>query len=117
MKTPKAHNWKSNKQPMATLLTCKAECMALAQVTQEALYFTQLLNEMNPLQEYTPIMIFGESQGAKDHFIRDILHNGSISIIYCPTTDMLTNIMTKTPTWAKLKKQKKDSKNFYSYCS
>ena len=73
---------------------------------------------MQPRLEYAPVKIFGDNQGImalsrrpvqrckyiniKHHFIKDALH--SINIIYCPTADMLADIMTKPPTRAKQKK-------------
>ena len=61
--SPKAHSWKSKNQPMATLLTCEAEHMALAKATQNGLYFTQLSNEMDLLSVYALVKVFGNKQG------------------------------------------------------
>ena len=105
MNSPKAHHRKSKKQPIDALSICKAEYIALAKATQENLYLTKLLNEMDPLKEYAPVKIFGDNLSAKYHYTRDALPS-SINIIYCPTTNMLADIMTKPPTRAKLKKKK-----------
>ena len=86
--------------------------MVLAKATPEGLCLALLLKKMDVLQEYGPVKIFGDNQDAKYHFIRDALHNGNINIIYCPTTDTLADIITKSPTQAKLKR--KNSKEFYS---
>ena len=61
---PKTHHWKSKNQPTVTLSTCKAYYITFAKATQESLYLTQLLNELDPLQRYTPVKIFGNNQGA-----------------------------------------------------
>ena len=102
----------------------------LAKATQEGLYFTQLLNEMDISAEYVLVKIIGDNQSVialsedsvhrqsckhvdiKCHFFRDPLHTGSVNIIHCPITDWFTDIMTKPPTRAKLKKKKKNSKVF-----
>ena len=106
---------------MVALFTCKAKHMALAKATWEGLYLIQLL-EIDPSQEYGPVKITGGHQRAialsrdlvprqrckqidiKCHFIRDALH--SINTIYCPIANMLSDIMTKLPIGAKLKKKK-----------
>ena len=99
--------------------------MALAKTTQESLYLIQLLNGIDPQQRYEPTKILGDNQGAialskdpvnrrrckhidlKYHFIRDALLKKKIEIIYCPTTDMIANIMTKPMTKLKLERFKR----------
>ena len=99
--------------------------MALAKTTQESLYLIRLLNGMDPQQRYEPAEILGDNQGVitlskdsinrlrckhidiKYHFIRDTLHKKKIEIIYCPTTDMITDVMTKPMTKLKLKRFKR----------
>ena len=117
--------WKSKKQPTIALSTCESEYMARAKTTQESLYLIQLLNGMDPQQRYEPAKILGDNQGAialckdpvnrqrckhidiKYHFIRDALHKKKIEIIYCPTTDMIADIMTKPMTKLKLERFKR----------
>ena len=118
-------SWKSKKQPTVALSTCEAEYMALAKTTQEGLYLIQLLNGMDSQQRYEPVKIFGDNQGAialskdpvnrqrckhidiKYHFIRDALHERKIEIHYCPTTDMIADVMTKPMTKLKLDRFKR----------
>ena len=93
--------------------------------THESLYLIQLLNGMGPQQRYEPAKILGDNQGAialskdpvnrqrckhidiKYHFIRDALHKKKIEIIYCPTTNMIADIMTKPMTKLKLERFKR----------
>ena len=114
-------SWKSKKQPAVALSTCESEYMALAKTTQESLY----LNGMDLQQRYEPAKILGDNQGAitlskdpvnrhwcenidiKYLFIRDVLHKKKIEIIYCPTTDMIADIMTKAMTKLKLERFKR----------
>ena len=118
-------SWKSKKEPPVALSTCESEYMALAKTTQESLYLIQLLNGMDPQQRYEPAKILGDNQGAiavskdtvnrqrgkhidiKYHFIRDALHKKKTEIIYCPTTDMFADIMTKPMTKLKLERFKR----------
>ena len=118
-------SWKSKKQPTVALSTCESEYMALAKTTQESLYLIKLLNGMDPQQRYEPAKILGDNQGTialsknpvnrqrckhidiKYHFIRDALHKKKIEIIYCPTTDMIADIMTKSMTKLKLERFKR----------
>ena len=80
---------------------------------------------MDPQQRYEPAKILGDNQGeiplSKDpvnrqrckhidikyHFIKDALHKKKIEIIYCPTTDMIGDIMTKLMTKIKLERFKR----------
>ena len=43
----------------------------------------------------------------KYHFIRDALRKKKIEIIYCPTTEMIADIMTKPMTQLKLERFKR----------
>ena len=118
-------SWKSKKQPTVALSTCESEYMALAKTTQEILYLIQLSNGMDPQQRYEPAKILGDNRGVialskdpvnrqrckhidiKYHFIRDALHKKKIEIIYCPTPDMIADIMTKPMTKLKLERFKR----------
>ena len=118
-------SWKSKKQPTVALSTYESEYMALAKTTQENLCLIQLLNGMDPQQRYEPAKILGDNQGAitlskdpvnkqrckhidiKYHLIRDAQRKKKIEIIYCPTTDMIADIMTKPMIKLKLKRFKR----------
>lgn len=113
-KTGPIISWKSKKQATVALSTCEAEYMALAAATQECLYLVQLLKGMdNDIDCVAPVTIFEDNQGAialsknpvsrqrckhvdiKYHFVRSSVSDGKISIVYCPTTDMVADIFTK----------------------
>ena len=86
--------------------------MGLAATTQESLYLSQLLSGMDN-GEYSRTKIYGDNQGAialsknpvnrqrskhidvKYHFSRTTLSEGKIDIIYCPSEDMVADILTK----------------------
>ena len=107
-----AISWKSKKQATVALSTCEAEYMGLAATTQESLYLIQLLNGMDN-NVYSSTKIYGDNQGAialsknpvnrqrskhidvKYHFIRTTLSEGKIDIVYCPSEEMVADILTK----------------------
>jgi len=117
-------SWKSKKQSTVALSTCEAEYMALAATTQESMYLVQLLNGMDSGCLFEPVQIFEDNQGAialsknpvcrqrckhvdiKYHFIRSALSDGKVTIEYCPTEEMVADVMTKPATKFKLEKFK-----------
>lgn len=119
-----AISWKSKKQPTVALSTCEAEYIGLATTTQESMYLTQLLNGMDN-KVYSCTKIHGDNQGAialsknpvnrqrskhidvKYHFIRNALSEGKIDIVYCPSEDMVADILTKPVAKIKMVKFKR----------
>ena len=96
--------------------------MALAATVHEALYLAQLLDEI--IEICSPVQIYEDNQGtialSKDpvnrqrskhidiryHFIRSTINAGKVIVNYCPTTDMIADIMTKAAPRCKLQKFK-----------
>lgn len=117
-------SWKSKKQSTVALSTCEAEYMALTVTTQESMYLVQLLDSMENDCMYMPVQIFEDNQGAialsknpvcrqrckhvdvRYHFIRSALSDGKVTVEYCPTEDMVADVMTKPVTKFKLEKFK-----------
>lgn len=113
-------SWKSKKQTTVALSSCEAEYMALAASVQESIYLRQLLTEFSVDCQIEPVVIHEDNQGtialAKNpvshqrskhidvrfHFIRTELENGKIIVKYCPTEDMIADILTKPVTRFKL---------------
>lgn len=101
-------SWKTKKQPTVA----EAEYIGLAATSQETIYLTQLLNGMDN-RIHSCAEIHGDNQGAialcknpvnrqrskhidvKYHFIRNTLSEGKISIVYCPSEEMVADILTK----------------------
>lgn len=114
-------SWKSRKQPTVALSTCEAEYMALASAIQECMYLQQLLKGIDKYQ-YAPTKVYDDNQGTialarnpvnrqrckhidiKYHFIRETVSSGKISLEYCPTDNMIADLMTKPATKLQLKK-------------
>ena len=119
-KTGPLISWKSKKQRTVALSTCEAEYMALSATIQEGLHLTQLLHDIGCAYQFEPPMIYGDNQGAialsknpvnhqrskhidvRYHFIRDEVNTGRVVVQYCPTANMVADMMTKPVTKAKL---------------
>jgi hypothetical protein len=100
------------KQELVTLSTAEAEYVAATHAAKEALWLRRLIDEIfQPLDK--PVTLYSDSQSAialtrdgsyhartkhidlRYHFIRFVVQNGSIKLIYCPTDDMTADILTK----------------------
>lgn len=117
-------SWKSRKQPTVALSSCEAEYIALASAVQESLHLRQLMTDIDQKGDYENVLIFEDNQGTialannpvnrqrskhidiKYHFIRSELQRGRISLEYCPTAEMLADLMTKPATKIKILKFK-----------
>jgi len=107
-------SWKSRKQPTVAISSCEAEYMALAATTQETLFLTQLLYDIDRDCQYEPLTIFDDNQGAvalvenpvhhqpakhidiKYHFVCTEFSQGKINVVYLPSEDMVADIFTKS---------------------
>lgn len=104
--------WCSKKQSSVAISSTEAEIIALAEATKEVIWLNQLLSEINQDIQH-PITIYEDNQSCryrimngnssnrtkhidiKCHFIRDNVQNGLISCLYCPSEDMIADILTK----------------------
>jgi hypothetical protein len=108
-----AISWSSRRQPTVAISTAEAEYMSLSAGTQEGLWLKSLLNTLNVMDPLEPIQLFNDNQAAiamskntgshgknkhidiKHHFIRCHVELKNLVITYCPTKDMLADILTK----------------------
>jgi len=97
---------------VVALLTTKAEYIALCAATQEAIWFRRLLIDFKALPE-RPTTIREDYQGdiviaknpiphartsnidVKFHFVREALSDEYIELTYCPTEQMVADVLTK----------------------
>ena len=104
-------SWKSRKQPTVALSLCEAEYIALAAAVQEGMYLTQTIKAIDEVSG--PVLIFEDNQGTialsknpvkrqrskhidvRYRFVRSTQNAGKIIIKYCPTADMVADVMTK----------------------
>ena len=104
--------WGSQKQELVTLSTAESEYVTAMHASKEAIWLCHLIREMfAPLAH--PLVLYGDTESAIVlmhngsyhacmkhidvcyHFIHFSIENGSISFLYCPSTDMITDTLTK----------------------
>ena len=108
-----AVSWSSKKQTCVALSTAEAEYVALASATQEAMWMRRLSAELSGKPPVGATMIFEDNQYAismtknpqfhgrskhisiKYHFVRDQVTEETIKVEYCPTTEMIADMLTK----------------------
>lgn len=107
-----AISWNCKRQPTIALSTTEAEYMATSHCTKEAIWLRKLLADVGFTQEgATSIMC--DNQGCialaknptnhsrtkhidiQHHFIRERVESGEIGLTYCPTQDMVADVLTK----------------------
>ena len=107
-----AITWSSRKQSSVALSTVEAEYMALSVATQEAIWLQHLQEELG-VTNTGPTLIYEDNQGAismaknpvfhkrtkhvqiRYHFVREAVEQGTITLEYCRTDEMLADSFTK----------------------
>ena len=101
-------SWCSKKQATVAKSTTEAEYVALSQATQEAIYLRKLLADLGCKAD-SPTVLKEDNQGAIElprnprfhnitknfHFIRETIASNEVKVVYCPSNDMLADVMTK----------------------
>uniref|UniRef100_A0AAV1VAR2 Reverse transcriptase Ty1/copia-type domain-containing protein n=1 Tax=Peronospora matthiolae TaxID=2874970 RepID=A0AAV1VAR2_9STRA len=106
-------SWKSQKQRTVALSSTEAEYMALSEATKEAVWLKVLLGELGEMTSDEAIKMYEDNQGSialaknpefhkrtkhidiRYHFVREKVESGEVVLEYCPTQDMLADMMTK----------------------
>jgi len=110
-----AISWASKKQKSIALSTTEAEYMAMTQAAKEILWLQVLLDEIGAFKHISPIStLYADNQGAialarnpeyhartkhidiQYHFIRDLITSAKLDLRFCPSSDMIADIMTKS---------------------
>ncbi len=109
-----AVSWSSKQQELVALSTTEAEYVVLTYAGKEAMWTQHFLSELFAPLKY-PIILYDDNQSAlalahaelgqfhartkqidiRYHFIWYSIQNGDIRLIYCPTEDMVADILTK----------------------
>jgi len=115
-------SWCSRKQSLIAQSTTEAEYVAAAECCKELVYLKSLLEEL--LNDKIEIHLNMDSQSAmmlikngiinkrskhievKFYYIHDLVKKGTIVLKYCPTTEMLADILTKPLNTLKFKNLK-----------
>lgn len=112
-----AISWYSCKQEIVTLSTAEAEYIATTHAAKEAIWLRRLIFELFLLST-SPTTIYCDNQAAiklanddnyhartkhidiRFHFIQQVIADGTITLIYCPTDDMAVDFLMKSlPKW------------------
>ena len=111
-------SWRSKKQRTVALSSTEAEYMALSEAIQEAVWLKAFTSELGEEVSDGALTVFEDNQGAialaknpefhkrtkhidiRYHFVREKVEEGQVVLKYCPTQDMLADIMTKPITAA-----------------
>lgn len=116
-----AVSWSCRKQTCVALSSTEAEFISLAEACKEAKWLTQLFIDLkHPFNEAITMwednqsclkLIESEKQSnrskhidTKFYFIRDYAANQIVSFSYCPTDDMIADLLTKPLPASRLKK-------------
>ena len=107
-----AVSWKSRKQTCVALSTAEAEYVAMSAAAQEATWIRQLLEDLY-YKQIDPTILHEDNQSAiavaqnpqshskmkhidiRYHFVREKVLDNTVELRYCPTNDMLADILTK----------------------
>ena len=115
-----AVSWSSKRQEIISLSTTESEYVAATHGMKEALWLRSLLSEV--FQGFKdPTTLFSDNQSAialtrdhqyhartkhidvRYHWIRWVIEQGSLRLVYCPTDDMVADALTKALPSAKVK--------------
>ena len=125
-------SWCSKKQATVAKSTTEAKYVALSQTTQEAIYLRKLLADLGCKAD-SPTVLKEDNLGAIElsrnprfhnrtkhidvtfRFICERIASNEVNVVYCPSSDMLADIMTKGLARDRFKKtQKLVEHNFMS---
>ena len=115
-----AVSWSAKRQEIISLSTTESEYIAATYAAKEALWLRQLISQLfgTNLDATT---VFSDNQSAialaKEHqyhartkhidvhfhFIRWIIDDGKLRLIYCPTDEMVADVLTKALVSTKVK--------------
>ena len=116
----RAVSWSAKRQEIVSLSMTESEYVAVTHAAKEALWLWSLLSQIFDITP-KPTTLFSGNQSAialtKDHqyhartkhidfhfhFIRYVVENGHLHLIYCPTNNMVADTLTKALPSAKVK--------------
>ena len=105
-------SWSSRKQELVTLSTAEAEYVAAMHAAKETIWLCKLFGELLP-ESSSPTPFYCDNQATFQlateenyhvrtkhidvnyHFIHQVAESGAIKLEYCPTEDMVADLLTK----------------------
>ncbi|GLU00271.1 hypothetical protein SLE2022_176500 [Rubroshorea leprosula] len=108
----RAISWSSKKQPIVTLSTTEAEYVAATSCACQAIWLRRIMEELE-LNQHEATSIYCDNSSAiklsknpvlhgrskhihvRYHFLRNLVEDGTIELIYCKTEDQVADIFTK----------------------
>jgi len=115
-----AISWSAKRQELISLSTTESEYIAATYAAKEALWLRALISQLFEVQ-LNATTLFSDNQSAialakehqyhsrtkhidvRYHFIRWIIEEGKIKLIYCPTDEMVADALTKALPSTKVK--------------
>lgn len=111
-------SWSARKQSCVALSSTEAEYVSLSESCQELMWLKKLMQDFGESVN-KPVCIFEDNQSCikqlsqtsgkrskhidtKYHFVKDLFECKQINVIYCPSEDMLADILTKPLSRVKL---------------
>lgn len=115
--------WSSKKQSTVAMSSTEAEYVAMSSCVSETIWLAGLMADLQPDALPYPVPIYEDNQGAiamaereetrrvkhidvKYHFIRNVVADGKVKLVYVPTQKQQADILTKSlpaPTFVALR--------------
>jgi hypothetical protein len=107
-----AISWASKKQSLTALSTCEAEFTAANLALRQVVWLRQLLSDLG-FRQAKPSVLYCDNQAAimlsldqqfhartkhfdiQTHFLRDKVDDKTVTLEYCPTSEMVADVLTK----------------------
>lgn len=107
-----AVSWASRKQSSVTLSSMESEYVALSEASQELVWLLSLFNDLGE-QQMSAVKAYEDNQSCiqfavservtrrskhietRAHYVKELCDDGVMELQYCPTEDMVADVLTK----------------------